>query len=70
MVNSFKAYAQQYRCTLAEAIADRDWPADRATLVQWFQEAEGRAPTEDEIETMSPNSHAHINDEMRHWTEK
>lgn len=52
----YQGYAKSYNCTIAEAIRDRDWPLSRAECVADFNEAAGRAPTEDEIETMAPNS--------------
>jgi len=55
--NIYVQYARQYGCSLAKAIEElREYPMLRDECINEFQEACGRAPTEDEIEEMRPDS--------------
>jgi hypothetical protein len=49
-------YAGQYKCTVAEAIGDRDLPMNRQTCIDTFEAATGRLPTDTEIAAMRPDS--------------
>lgn len=55
-MNIHAQYAKQYGCSIAQAIHDRDWPLNRSECIEAFKEAAGRAPTEDEIKEMRPDS--------------
>ena len=68
MLNA-REYALKYNCSIAQAIADRDWPDDRDACIRWFREAAGRGPTDDEIDIMSPNTQSQIDDEAAFWRE-
>lgn len=52
----WKMYATNYNVSLAQAIADRDYPATEAEVVEWFVKDLGRLPTADEIRLMHPES--------------
>lgn len=70
-MNQWTMYSKNYSCTVAEAIHDRDYPMDRNTVIAEFKTATGRAPTEDEIKTMAPDSSRAVEDEAsyqrRQW---
>jgi len=66
-INEYTRYAQKYNVSIAEAIADRDWPMERHTLIEVFQESTGRAPIESEIKTMRPDSFEQVREEESMW---
>lgn len=55
-MNNYIKYAKQYGCTIAQAIADRDYPMDESQCVKAFIEATGHKPTKEEIKEMQPDS--------------
>ena len=61
----FLKYAQNNNCTVAKAIADRDWPMNKAQCVAAFIEATGNKPTVQEIIEMCPDGEKTIADENR-----
>jgi hypothetical protein len=66
---SFKQYATQYNCSIAEAIADRDCPMNVQGCIEAFKADTGREPSIDEIETMQPDSQLVMQNqrEVLHW---
>jgi hypothetical protein len=54
-VDEFVDYARRHGSSIAEAISDRDWPATELQCRVWFQQAQGRPPTEEEMRLMSPD---------------
>jgi hypothetical protein len=64
MKTVWKWYARKYNCSIATAIADRDFPMTLKECEQHFIESCGRAPTADEIEEMRPSSQAQVQEEI------
>lgn len=60
-----EAYSIRFFVTVAEAIADRDYPATEKELIVLFLESTGRAPTAKEIDTMSPDLVRTIDEEYQ-----
>lgn len=54
--NHFHAYAVTFNISVAEAIAERDHPADVNDCIHFFKEATGREPSMEEIHAMRPDS--------------
>lgn len=61
--SEFKKYAIQYKCSVAAAIYDRDYPATEKQCVEWFIEAEGRNPSLEEIKEMRPDTQEKVDEE-------
>ena len=55
-MNQWIKYSQTYKCTVAEAIRDRDFPMVKEICISQFKEATGMMPTEEEIKIMQPDS--------------
>lgn len=55
-------YAKRYNCTLAEAIADRDWPMTESECIACFFKEAGRKPTKAEVLDMRPDSDYSVRD--------
>lgn len=53
-------YAENYDVSIARAIGDRDYPMNEADILMVFYECEKRMPTEQELETMHPESNSYI----------
>lgn len=56
MSNPFFEYAQEYKCSIAQAICDRDWPMTLDRCKKEFFDAAGREPTPEDIKEMRPDS--------------
>lgn len=68
-MNQFIQYAQNYDCSVAKAIADRDWPMNQEQCIKAFKEATGQNPTADQVREMSPDSERTVNTErdLQDW---
>lgn len=64
-MNQFIRYSQQYQCSVAEAIRDRDWPMNQDQCVKAFKEATGQEPTAADIIQMSPDNARTIREEAQ-----
>lgn len=60
---SFKSYAKQYGCSIAEAIHDRDFPMSEAECVKAFKQDTGLNPSAEDIATMRPDCQSVISSE-------
>ena len=53
--NPYVEYAEQYKCSIAQAIHDRDWPLTREECRTEFLKATGREPDASEMVQMRPD---------------
>lgn len=68
-MNQFVKYAQNYNCSVAQAIADRDWPMNYEQCVKAFKEATGQEPQAADIIQMSPDDERTMREEaeLQDW---
>lgn len=64
-MNYFLKYAKTYSCTVAQAIADRDYPMNRQQCIEAFKQATEALPTEEQIKEMSPDGEKAVQSESK-----
>lgn len=67
--NEWIEYSEMYKCSIAEAIADRDYPATLETCVMWFKESTGHNPSANEISIMRPDTAESVSEENEFVTQ-
>lgn len=61
----FLKYASTHNCSVAQAIADRDWPLTRDECAKEFLDVTGKMPTQDEMWEMRPDQDEAVSEYRR-----